>query len=481
MTDRIIDIQNSYPSDVKQTITADKVLELCGSLENGKGLEDQINLICGRIIRLRSQSKNLYFIDIINNNVKLQIVVMRQKYLSDNFETVLPKLWKYDNIEVTGYPYKTPRGELSLLASKVRLISPCLHTLQSIDAQSVINTENMYTHPYLRYMLDENAKNTIITRTKIIKFLRQFLDDKSFLEVETPILNKIPSGANAKPFITHHNELNRDMYLRIAPELNLKRLVIGTLERVYEIGMQFRNEGIDKTHMPSFTTCEFYMAHTDYYELMNMMEVFLSTLVMKIHNKDKIMVWEKEVDFKPPFRRIEVIPELEKLTLTKFPTDLTTDEANQFLLNLCGANHVDIGKAKTTAKLIDKMIEHYIEPQCINPTFVCDHPTIMSPLAKPHRDNQNVTERFELFVNCKELMNGYSELNIPSVQRQRFVEQLDQKKKGDDEAQQIDEEYCYALEHGLPPTGGCGIGIDRLVMILCDKQNIKDVLTFPDL
>ncbi|ESQ40568.1 hypothetical protein EUTSA_v10015509mg, partial [Eutrema salsugineum] len=311
-------------------------------------------------------------------------------------------------------------------------------------------------------------------------------EDGKARQVETPMLHMIPGGAAARPFMTDHNDLNIKQYMRISPELHLKQLVVGGLDRVYEIGKQFRNEGIDLIHNPEFTTCEFYMAYADYHDLMEMTEDMLSGMVKELtggykvkfhangYNKEPI-----EIDFTPPFRRIDMIADLEKMANLNIPKYLASEEANKYLIDACARFDVECAHPMTSARLLDKLVGHFLEGTCVNPTFIMNHPEIMSPLAKSHRSIKGLTERFELFINQHEICNAYTELNDPVVQRQRFADQLKDRQSGDDEAMAMDEAFCTALEYGLPPTGGWGLGIDRLAMLLTDSQNIKEVILFP--
>lgn len=292
------------------------------------------------------------------------------------------------------------------------------------------------------------------------------------------MMNQIAGGASAKPFTTHHNELNLDLSLRIAPELYLKQLVIGGFDRVFEIGKQFRNEGIDQTHNPEFTTCEFYVAYADYNDLIGMTEGLLRGLVEKITGGSIVTYQGSKIDFSQPFRRFSLVKDLQIMGGFTLPSDLSTPEANAVLRRICADRHL-VCEPPTTARLLDKLVGEILEPLCVQPTFICDHPVVMSPLAKQSRFDPHLTERFELFIHGKEICNAYTELNDPQVQRERFRSQAANKAQGDQEAQIPDESFCTALEYGLPPTAGWGLGIDRLTMYLTDNVTIKEVLLFP--
>lgn len=477
-----------YPHKFQVSSSLEAFIEKYQGLKDGDMLEGDSLSVAGRIHAIRESGGKLIFYDLRGEGVKLQVMANAKLYESEAaFAEDTARLRRGDIVGIQGYPGKTKKGELSVIPKKLKLLSPCLHMLPHLH-YGLKDKETRFRQRYLDLILNNHVRDIFYVRAKIISYVRQFLDGMGFLEVETPMMNMIAGGATAKPFITHHNDLNMNLFLRIAPELYLKMLTVGGLDRVYEIGRQFRNEGIDLTHNPEFTTCEFYMAYADYNDLIEMTEKMVSGMVKSIHGSYKIKYHpegpdgkEFEVDFTPPFKRVSMISSLEEILKVKFPsaTELNTPEANKFLSDLCTKHEVECPAPRTTARLLDKLVGEFLEENCINPTFICDHPQIMSPLAKYHRSAAGLTERFELFVMKKEVCNAYTELNDPAVQRERFEQQAADKAAGDDEAQLVDENFCTALEYGLPPTGGWGMGIDRLTMFLTDNNNIKEVLLFP--
>jgi len=454
-------------------------------LEKGARMgAEEVQALAGRVYSKRAAGNSLYFYDLQAQGGKIQVLADKRSAANDSDWDMHTHIKRGDIIGVTGVPGRSNSGELSIYPSNVQLLTPCLRMLPNKHS-GLKDQETRYRQRYLDLMLNQHVRTNFFTRSKIINYVRRFLDERGFLEVETPMMNLIPGGAAAKPFATYHNDLKQQMFMRIAPELYLKQLVVGGLDRVYEIGRQFRNEGIDLTHNPEFTTCEFYWAYADYEDLMKVTEQMISGMVYSIHGSYKIRYKpsdeypERIVDFTPPFKRIPLIEGLEQAGNFKMPEDLTSDDTNKFLRGIVDKFGVNCPEPKTTARLLDKLVGHFLEDGIVNPTFICEHPEIMSPLSKTHRSKVGRTERFELFVLEKEICNAYTELNLPQVQRARFMEQAKDKDAGDDEAQAMDEDFCKALDFGLPPTAGWGMGIDRMTMFLSNTDNIKEVLLFP--
>lgn len=472
-----------YPHkfDVKSTFA--EMRKLASIFQNEETGDEPVQS-AGRVMSIRGHGK-LFFFSAESDSVDLQLVLNSG---SEELYRLAALLKRGDIVGFSGVCGRTRTGEPSVFIRELKLLSPCFHVIPSCK-NTFSNPESIYRRRYLDLLVNRESRQRFLDRTRIIQYIRNYLVENHYVEVETPMMSHIHGGAAAKPFKTHHNELKQDLYLRVAPELFLKKLVIGGLNRVFELGKQFRNEGIDLTHNPEFTSVEFYQAYADYRDIMVHVEKLLSGLVTVLKGSLKFVYQidkreegktEVELDFSAPFARIDILTELSRVLGLKLDgKNISEPETLRRLLKAADEKGLKVEAPLTLNRVLDAFVGEFIEPQCINPTFVTGFPVVTSPLAKDDRDRPGLTERFELFVNGKELANAYTELNIPEVQRRRFTMQSADASAGDEEAMPPDEEFCKALEYALPPTGGCGIGIDRLVMYLTNAANIRDVLFFP--
>ena len=458
----------AYAYNYNRTAITKDITNTYNHLNEGESSENIYN-IAGRITAKRAHGK-AFFGNIMDQSGTLQFYANINTLGNDLFNFLLT-LDTGDFIGITGTPFKTRRGELTLNISTFKLLSKAILPLPE-KYHGLQDKELRYRHRYLDLIVNPEIKTVFETRSRTISLIRKNLEAKGFMEVETPVLQNIYGGAAAKPFTTHHNTLDQNLYLRIALELYLKRLIVGGFEKVFEIGRVFRNEGISYKHNPEYTLLELYEAYADYNDIMTLTEDLISNLIKQQYGTHKIIYQETEIDFTPPFKRISMTEELK----TKHNIDVNNikilkEKATQLKLNI----PENASKGHLILELYDKLIE----PTLIQPTFIMDHPWETSPLAKRHRDNPDLVERFELIVNGMELANAFSELNDPEDQLDRFKDQLKAKEQGYEEAQEMDEDFLKALKHGMPPTGGLGIGIDRIVMLLTNSNSIRDVLFFP--
>lgn len=443
--------------------------------ENYDELEGKTVTVAGRLMSKRVHGK-AGFSDIHDRYGKMQLYIK----IDDVGEEKLKEYKTFDIgdfVSITGSVFKTKTGEVTLHILDFQLLTKSLKPLPE-KFHGLKDPDLRYRQRYVDLIMNAEVKETFIKRTNIIKAIREFLDNRDFLEVETPILSPIAGGAAAKPFITHHNALDIDMYLRIATELYLKRLIVGGFEKVYEIGKNFRNEGIDIRHNPEFTAIELYQAYADYSDMMEITENMVAYVCEKVNGTTKVQYEGTEIDFTPPWRRITMVDAVKEYAGVDFNEIKTDDEARE----IAKQKGVELKKELTDCTKGDILIalfEEFGEEKLIQPTFVCDYPVENSPLTKKKRGNGELTERFEGFIYGREICNAYSELNDPIVQKERFMQQLKERELGDDEAYMMDDDFVNALEIGMPPTGGLGIGIDRLIMFLTDSRSIRDVILFP--
>ncbi|MDH6305111.1 lysyl-tRNA synthetase class 2 [Parabacteroides sp. PF5-5] len=442
--------------------------------------------VAGRIMSRRIMGK-ASFMELQDSEGRIQVYISRDDLCpgenKEIYNTVFKKLLDIgDYIGIKGYVFRTQMGEISVHAEELTVLAKSLRPLPIVKMKDGVvydgftDPEQRYRQRYVDLVVNEGVKDVFVKRTKIFNSMREFLNQHGYIEVDTPVLQSIPGGAAARPFITHHNALDIPLYLRIANELYLKRLIVGGFEGVYEFSRNFRNEGMDRTHNPEFTVMEFYVAYKDYKWMMNFTEQMLEKICMDVHGTTKVMMGDKEIDYKAPYPRVTMIDSIKEFT----GVDISgMDEAE--LRKVCKQLGVEQDETMGKGKLIDAIFGDKCEGNYIQPTFIIDYPIEMSPLTKKHRDNPELTERFELMVNGKELANAYSELNDPIDQRIRFEDQLSLSEKGDDEAMFIDQDFLRALEYGMPPTSGIGIGMDRLTMFLTGQESIQEVLFFPQM
>lgn len=442
--------------------------------------------IAGRMMSRRIMGK-ASFAELLDSRGRIQVYVTRDDICPSEdkelYNTVFKKLLDLgDFIGIKGFVFRTQTGEISIHAKELTVLAKSIKPLPIVKEKDGV-TYDSFDDPELRYrqryvdlIVNQGVKETFLKRSKVIKTLRQVLDDAGYTEVETPILQPIPGGASARPFITHHNSLDVDLYLRIATELYLKRLIVGGFEGVYEVGKNFRNEGMDKNHNPEFTCMELYVQYKDYNWMMTFTENLLERICLAVNGTTEVEIDGKTVSFKAPYRRLPILEAIKEKT----GYDLDGKSEDE-IREICKKLNMEIDDTMGKGKLIDEVFGEFCEGTYIQPTFITDYPVEMSPLTKKHRTNPNLTERFELMVNGKELANAYSELNDPIDQEERFQDQLRLSEKGDDEAMFIDQDFLRSLQYGMPPTSGIGIGIDRLVMLMTGQTQIQEVLFFPQM
>lgn len=441
-------------------------------IDNFEELEDKTVSVAGRLMAVRGHGK-ASFTTVSDMSGKIQLY-FRQDVLGEEAYANFKLLDIGDIIGAEGHVFRTQRGEISLKVTSFEIQAKSLRPLPE-KFHGLKDVETRYRQRYLDLIVNPEVKDTFVLRSKIIKAMRSYLDEKDFLEVETPMMHPIAGGAAARPFVTHHNALDMDLYLRIAPELYLKRLIVGGFEKVYELGRVFRNEGISIRHNPEFTSVEIYQAFADYNDLMELTEGIVVSAAKEVLGTTKINYQGTDIDLGSPWARLSMTEAVEKYTSEDFSKVTTLEEARALADKL----GVKYEKNHGIGGILNAVFEDKVEEHLIQPTFITGHPTEISPLAKRNKENPENTDRFEVFIYGRELANGFSELNDPIDQEGRFLDQVKQRESGDDEAHMMDTDYVTALEFGLPPTGGLGIGVDRLVMFLTDSTSIRDVLLFP--
>ncbi len=465
---------NPYPQFLKRGMSIAQFREKFAFIKDlAEKKADEIVTLSGRLKLKRVAGKST-FANIEDDSGNIQVYYSLGSIGEEEYAKFKKNLEVGDIVQITGYAFITQTGEFSIHASKIVLASKALSPLPE-KFHGLSDTEIRYRKRYLDMIMNGDVRDDFIKRAKIISGIRKFFEERGFLEVETPMMHPIAGGANARPFITHHNTLDVDFYLKIAPELYLKRLIVGGMNAIFEMNRCFRNEGMDLTHNPEFTSIEFYWAWHDYFEVMDLTEELFSFLIDSL-NLPKILPYgELEIDFSKKFRRIKYLDALHEIG--GIPKEIINDKSR--ILDKLKADGFEANSKLDLGHLQAELFDNYVESKLINPTFIIDFPISISPLSRRSDENPEIAERFELFIAGKELANAFNELNDPLDQYERFKAQIDAKNAGDDEAHEMDEDYCQALGYAMPPTAGWGLGVDRLVMLLLNKQSIRDVILFP--
>ncbi len=474
---------NPYPAEAYPVnVTAEEIKKNYDEQKNNY----QDVSIAGRMMSRRIMGK-VSFIELQDHTGKIQVYIKRDTLCPGEDKSLYNIIFKKhfdigDIIGIKGFVFITQSGEITIHATEIKMLAKAIRPLPIVKEKdgkvfdAFTDPEQRYRQRYLDLILNPKSRDVFIKRTKIVNSMRDFLNSKGYLEVETPILQPIYGGASARPFVTHHNTLDIDLYLRIANELYLKRLIVGGLPAVYEFSKDFRNEGMDRFHNPEFTQMELYVAYKDYIWMMELVEQMVEYITVQLYGTTKVKVGENEIDFKAPWKRLTMYDAIKEFTGIDI-SNMNEEELRKTAKTL----GIEVDETMGKGKLIDEIFGETVEPNLIQPTFIMDYPVEMSPLAKKHRSKPGLVERFEVIVNGKELANAYSELNDPIDQRKRFEEQLLLAKRGDKEAMMLDEDFLQAIEYGMPPTAGLGIGIDRLTMLLTDSHSIQDVILFPQM
>lgn len=480
---------NPYPYSYEVTHSSQDILNNENTLITDS--DDTVNAkrvaVAGRIMTRRIMGKASFF-NLQDSRGTIQVYIRRDDVGVEEYNTIFKKMVDIgDIVGIKGFVFQTRTGETTVHAEEFRLLSKTIRPIpipkeveneqgEKVIYDSFADREQRYRQRYVDLIVNPEVREVFQQRTRMVQAMREFLNSYGYLEVETPVLQPVYGGASAKPFVTHHNALDMQLYLRIANELYLKRLIVGGFDGVYEFSKDFRNEGLSRFHNPEFTQVELYVAYKDYNWMMEFTEQMIEKAAIELHGSTKVPVGPHEIDFKAPWKRIPMLQAIKNET----GHDLYKKTENE-IREIAGSLKLDIDKSMGKGKLIDEIFGEFVEPKLIQPTFITDYPIEMSPLAKKHRNKEGLVERFEAICNGKEIANAFSELNDPIDQRKRFEEQANLRAKGDDEAMAVDEDFLRALEYGMPPAAGLGIGIDRLAMIMTNSDSIRDVLFFPQM